>query len=40
MNVCGMGMVDSKLEAYTKLLECARVGFSGAEGQPVIESTC
>lgn len=29
MNVYGKGMMDSKLEAHTKLLEYARVGFSG-----------
>jgi hypothetical protein len=32
-------MMDSKLEAHTKLLEYARVGFSGVEGQPDVEST-
>lgn len=29
MNVYGKGMMDSKLEAHTKLLEYARVGFCG-----------
>jgi integrase len=39
MNVYGKGMMDSKLEAHTKLLEYARVGFSGVPGQPTLEST-
>jgi integrase len=40
MNVYGKGMMDSKLEAHTKLLEYARVGFSGVAGEPASESTC
>jgi integrase len=32
MNVYGKGMMDSKLEAHTKLLEYARVAFSGVAG--------
>jgi integrase len=40
MNVYGKGMMDSKLEAHTKLLEYARVGFSGVAGEPALESTC
>jgi hypothetical protein len=28
MNVYGKGMMDSKLEAHTRLLEYPRVGFS------------
>jgi integrase len=40
MNVYGKGMMDSKLEAHTKLLEYARVGFSGVAGEPATESTC
>ena len=37
MNVYGKGMMDTKLEAHTKLLEYARVGFSGVVNQPAIE---
>lgn len=33
-------MMDSKLEAHTKLLEYAHVGFSGVAGEPTSESTC
>lgn len=40
MNVYGKGMMDSKLEAHTKLLEYARVGFSGVAAEPALESTC
>lgn len=40
MNVYGKGMMDSKLEAHTKLLEYARVGFSGVTVEPTVESTC
>jgi integrase len=40
MNVYGKGMMDSKLEAHTKLLEYARVGFSGVSGEPALESSC
>lgn len=39
MNVYGKGMMDSKLEAHNKLLEYARVGFSGVSGKPAIESS-
>jgi integrase len=39
MNVYGKGMMDSKLEAHTKLLEYARVGFSGVAVEPTSEST-
>lgn len=38
MNVYGKGMMDSKLEAHTKLLEYARVGFSGVAAEPTLES--
>jgi hypothetical protein len=31
MNVYGKAMMDSKLEAHTKLLEYAKVGLSGVE---------
>ena len=34
MNVYGKGMMDSKLEAHTKLLEYARVGFGGSLVNP------
>jgi integrase len=37
MNVYGKGMMDTKLEAHTKLLEYARVGFSGVEAGPALE---
>jgi hypothetical protein len=40
MNVYGKGMMDSKLEAHTKLLEYARVGLSGVVGEPALESSC
>lgn len=40
MNVYGKGMMDSKLEAHTKLLEYARVGFSGVAVEPALESSC
>ena len=33
MNVYGKAMMDSKLEAHTKLLEYAKVGFCGVAGQ-------
>ncbi len=39
MNIYGKGMMDSKLEAHTKLLEYARVGFSGVADKPLSEST-
>jgi integrase len=39
MNVYGKGMMDSKLEAHTKLLEYARVGFSGVAAEPTLESS-
>jgi hypothetical protein len=39
MNVYGKAMMDSKLEAHTELLEYARVGFSGVEGEPGSRST-
>jgi hypothetical protein len=32
MNVYGKAMMDSKLEAHTKLLEYAKVGFCGVAG--------
>jgi hypothetical protein len=32
--------MDSKLEAHTKLLAYARVGFSGAAAEPTLESSC
>ena len=35
----GKGIMDSKLEAHTKLLEYARVGFSGVADEPALEST-
>ncbi len=35
--VHGKAMMDSKLEAHTKLLEYARVGFSGGAGVPSLE---
>ena len=40
MNVYGKGMMDSKLEAHTRLLGYARVGFSGVAGEPTSEPTC
>lgn len=40
MNVYGKGRLDSKLEAYTKLLEYARVGFSGVAAEPALKSGC
>jgi integrase len=36
MNVYGKAMMDCKLEAHTKLLEYAKVGFCGVEGQQLI----
>jgi integrase len=39
MNVYGKGMMNSKLEAHTKLLEYARVGFSGVAAEPTLESS-
>lgn len=39
MNLYGKGMTDSKLEAHSKLLEYARVGFSGVAAEPELEST-
>ena len=39
MNVYGKGMMDTKLEAHTKLLGYARVGFSGVADKPLSEST-
>ena len=38
-DVYGKGMMDSKLEAHTKLLEYARVGFSVVAVEPTLEST-
>ena len=40
MNVYGKGMMDSKLEAHTKLLEYARVGSSGVAAEPTLEPSC
>jgi integrase len=37
MNVYGKAMMDSKLDAHTKLLEYAGVGFCGVAGEPTIE---
>jgi integrase len=39
MNIYGKGMMDSKLEAHTKLLEYARVGFSGVTSDLASKST-
>jgi hypothetical protein len=33
-------MMDTKLQAHTKLLEYAGVGFCGGAGEPALESTC
>jgi integrase len=38
MNVYGKAMMDSKLEAHTRLLEYDGVGFSGVPGQPTSNS--
>jgi integrase len=40
MNVYGKAMMDTKLQAHTKLLEYAGVGFCGGAGEPALESTC
>ncbi len=40
MNIYGKGMMDSKLEAHTKLLQYAGVGMCGVAGQPTAESNC
>ncbi len=40
MNVHGKETMDSKLEAHTKLLEYARVGFSGVARESASKSTC
>jgi integrase len=39
MNVYGKAMMDSKLDAHTKLLEYAGVGFGGVAGEATIESS-
>jgi integrase len=39
MNVYGKAMMDSKLDAHTKLLEYAGVGLCGVAGKPTIESS-
>ena len=39
MNVYGNGMMDTKLETHSKLLEYARVGFSGVAGEPALKSS-
>jgi hypothetical protein len=38
MNLYGKAMMDSKLEAQTKLLQYAGVRFCGGTGEPKVES--
>ena len=38
MNIYGKGMIDSKLEAHTILLQYAGVGMCGDAAQPTTES--
>jgi integrase len=39
MNVYGKGMMDAKLDAHTKLLEYARVGFCEVAAELSVEPT-
>jgi integrase len=40
MNIYGKGMMDSKLEAHSKLLQYAGVWICGVMGQPTAQSNC
>jgi hypothetical protein len=40
MNVYGKALMDTKLQAHTKLLEFAGVGFRGVAVEPAIEVSC
>jgi integrase len=40
MNIYGKAMMDSKLEAHSKLLQYAGVGMCGVSGQPTAQSNC